>query len=222
MLDRQSAISAATNSNTGGNIEILANNIFSLGNSTITARARGNADGGNIDIQGKNLVLLESSRLTADANTGRGGSIDILAKGLFICQECIISASSRLGVDGVVRIDTLEPEPDFGIVEVPIKLTQPEETVAQACSTQPNVSQSSFTIIGRGGVPPRPSETLSSQSITEFNQILEQQTQSQPAKSSILPRPARNWYRNHQGKIILTAQPLSNHPQFNSPDCHVR
>lgn len=223
VLNRQGSISAATNSNTGGNIEILANNIFSLGESTITAQARGNADGGNIDLQGRNLVLLESSKLTAEANRGRGGSIDILAKGLFICQECIISASSRLGVDGVVDIDTLEPEPDFGIVEVPIKLTQPEETVAQACSNQPNISQSSFTITGRGGLPSRPSETLTSQSLVSFNipSSASQEPQTQ-VSSTTLPRPARNWYQNSQGEIVLTAQPVSNNPRFNSPNCHVR
>ena len=222
VLDREGAISAATNANTGGNIAISANNIFSLGNSTITARAKGSADGGNIDIQGRNLVLLESSRLTADANTGQGGSIDILAKGLFVCQECIISASSRLGVDGVVRIDTLEPEPDFGIVEVPIRLTQPEETVAQACSAQPNATRSRFTITGRGGLPTRPSETLSSQSLTSFNDSRGENIKAQPSKTNNLPRPARNWYQNSQGEIILTAQSWGNDPRFNAPDCHVR
>ena len=222
-LNREGSISAATNSNTGGDINIAANNLFALGNSKITAQANGNADGGNINIQGRNLVLLEASQLTADANMGMGGSIDINAKGLFVCQECIISASSRLGVDGVVEINTLEPEPDFGIVEVPIKLTQPEETVAQACSSSSG-SNSELTIVGRGGLPTSPTETLSGKSIISFgipqqnSQIVEQQRKS----ATILPSPARSWYRNQQGEIILTAQSFANTPQFNSPNCHAR
>jgi filamentous hemagglutinin family protein len=224
LLDRSGAISAATNSNTGGNIDILADNIFSRGNSTITAQAQGSANGGNINIQGRNLVLLEASKLTADANTGMGGSIDINAKGLFVCQECVISASSRLGVDGIVDINTLEPETNFGIFEVPIKLTQPEKTVAQACSATPSSNDSQLRITGRGGLPNSPSEILSSKSIVSFGiPFQNSQTVKETNKNqAVLPAPARNWYQNNQGEIILTAQPASNVPQFNSPDCHVR
>ena len=223
LLDREGAVSAATNSNTGGNIDILANNIFARGNSTITARANGDADGGNINIQGRNLVLLEASQLTAEANMGMGGNIDISAKGLFVCQECIISASSRLGVDGVVEIDTLEPEATFGIVEVPIKLTQPEEAVAQACSNSPRTNQNHLTITGRGGLPNSPTEALSGKSIVSFD--IPQENVSTPIESksaSKLPAPARNWYQNSKGEIILTSQPANASPRFNSPDCHVR
>lgn len=223
VLDREGAISAATNFNTGGNIDILADNIFARGNSTITARASGDADGGNINIQGRNLVLLEASQLTAEANMGMGGNIDISARGLFVCQECIISASSRLGVDGVVEIDTLEPEPTFGIVEVPIKLTQPEETVAQACSNSPSNNDSQLTITGRGGLPHSPTKTLSGKSIVSFDIPQANIPSTVESKSaSKLPAPARNWYQNSKGEIILTAQPATPKPQFNSPDCHVR
>ncbi|MEM8831432.1 MAG: hypothetical protein AAGE96_19030, partial [Cyanobacteria bacterium P01_G01_bin.19] len=223
LLDSEGSISAATSSNIGGDINIAADNIFSLGNSTITATANGDADGGNINIQGRNLVLLEASRLIANANMGMGGNIDIDARGLFVCQECIISASSRLGVDGVVQIDTLEPEADFGIVEVPIKLTQPEETVAQACSNSPSANNSQLIVTGRGGLSDAPSETLSGKSIISFgipqqnNRAIKQNRQQQ-AK---LPSPARSWYQNDKGEIILSALPAAATPQFNSPDCHV-
>ncbi len=223
LLDDRGTISAANNFGNGGNINISTRNIFWRGNSTTTATATGNANGGNISIVGTNLVVLESSQLIAEAESGMGGSIDIDANGLFVCQECLVSASSKLGVDGVVEINTLEPETNFGIVEVPIKLTQPEETVAQVCYNSPNSGNSKLTITGRGGLTPSPSETLSSKSIVSFG-IPQQnnQTIKEDNKQAVLPRPARNWYQNSQGEIILTAQPAADTPQFNSPDCHVR
>ena len=223
LLDDQGTISAANTFGNGGNIDILAGNIFWRGSSKTTATATGNANGGNIKIVGTNLVVLESSSLTAESEGGTGGSIDIDTKGLFICQECVVSASSRLGVDGVVEINTLEPEPNFGIVEVSIKLTQPDQAVAQACYSTPNSDNSKLTIIGRGGLPNSPSETLSSKSIVSFG-IPQQPAQTNRKASqtkAVLPPPARNWYQNSKGEIILTARPAANTPQFN-PDCHVR
>ena len=222
LLDNEGTISAANNSGNGGNINILANNIFWRGSSTTTATATGNANGGNISIIGNNLVVLESSMLTAEAERGMGGRIDIDAKGLFVCQECIISASSILGVDGIVEIDTLEPEPDFGLTEVPIELTQPEETVARACSNSPDTNNSKLTIVGRGGLPPSPNRTLNSQSIISFGIPKQERPVTTKSQQNILPSPARSWYQNNKGEIILTAQPSSNTPRFNSPNCHVR
>ena len=224
LLDDRGTISAANSFGDGGNISILADNIFWRGNSTTTATATGDANGGNINIVGTNLVVLESSQLIAEAERGNGGSIDIDAEGLFVCQECVISASSRLGVDGIVEINTLEPEPVFGIVEVPIELTQPEETVAQACSNSTGSSNSKLVVTGRGGLPPNPNETLNSKSIVSFG-VPRQNLQPNKRKnqsSSILPSPARSWYQNSQGEIILSAQPSTGTPQFNSLDCHVR
>ena len=227
-LDSGGTVSAATNVGEGGDINISAGNIFWRGNSTTTARATGEANGGNINITGRNLVLLESSQLTADAARGSGGNIDINAEGIFICNECVVSAGSMLGTDGVVNIDTLEPNSNLEIVEVPIKLTQPEETVAKACSVKQKPNASKLTISGRGGLPNRPTEALSPDSIVSVgvphNPAPQETTTSQKESASKLPAPAQNWYLNPKGEIILTAnaQGINNNQQYISPDCHVR
>lgn len=216
VLDNRGTISAATNSGTGGNISLQADNIFWLGGSTTTATARGNADGGNIDLQADNLVALEASRLTAEANAGRGGNINVNTRGLFICEECLVSASSRLGIDGIINITTLNPNPELEVIDVPIELTQPEEAVVLACSATAN-NPSSLTIGGRGGLAPRPTEMATSKAIAEFaassDEISTEETQ--------LPPPARNWYVNERGTVVLTARSAGSTPQFNSPDCDV-
>ncbi len=225
LLDDQGTISAATNTGKGGNININAGNIFWKGNSTTTAT--GNADGGNISIKARNLVVLEASRLAADANTGKGGNVNIDAQGLFICNECVASASSKLGIDGMVNINTLEPNPNLEIVNVPIKLKQPEEAVAQACSAEQKPNKSQLIISGRGGLPNRPNDILSSESIVNVGlpQNLAQTDQNKNIESpNKLPAPAHNWYVNSQGIVVLTAQSTATttNSQFNSSDCHVR
>jgi filamentous hemagglutinin family protein len=196
-LNDQGEISAATNLNTGGNINLDANKLFLLG----------------------------ESELTAEANIGRGGNININTDGLLQCAGCRLSASSQLGVDGEVNINTLEPNPNIEIVDIPIQLTEPEESVALACPTnqQPNTSQ--LTISGRGGLPPRPNEPLTSESFVSFGKSNNQRQniRAKTHRNSTLPAPARNWYVNSQGEVVLTAQTATANPaQFNSPDCHVR
>ncbi len=256
LLNREGTISAATNSDTGGDIDIVADNIFWLGNSTTTATASGNADGGNINIRANNVVVLEASQLTADANMGVGGRIDINTQGLFICDECRVSASatSQVGVDGVVNIDTLDLNQNLEIVDIPIQLTQPKDTVALACSVTQKPNASKLTISGRGGLPPRPNEPLTSESIVSFEVLenspqtigdknIDRDSEHSPPKdipdvndehdgiisedNAELPAPARNWYTNDRGVVVLTAQSTTQStaapaPGFNHPNCHVR
>ena len=219
-LDDSGKISAETARGTGGNIKIAADNIFWLGNSTTTATASNQANGGNIEIVADNSIALQGSQLTADADAGRGGNIDVDAKGLFICQTCGVSASSRLGIDGVVNIQTLIFNPDFEAVDLPIQLAQPESAVDLACSSNTG-NGSSLTVNGRGGLPPRPSEVLSSKSLVEFADSIAQDEARESIPVTKLPAPARSWHVDSQGKIILTAS-SAKQANFNSPGCHVQ
>ncbi|MGF1541967.1 MAG: filamentous hemagglutinin N-terminal domain-containing protein, partial [Pleurocapsa sp.] len=225
-LDDRGKISAATQSGTGGDIILNAGNIVWQGNSIITATAAKEGNGGNVTIDSDSLVVLDNSRLTAEADRGRGGNIQINTQGLFICQECEVSASSQLGIDGVVEIETLEPNSKLEIVNLPQKLTQPQTTVAIACSTEKNANTSELTITGRGGLPPRPQEPLNSESVVNFNPPVTTKDSNLTIKNTAsLPPPARSWYVNHQGMVVLTARSAATLPHnstLTTPDCHVR
>ena len=227
-LDRQGTISAATQSGTGGNIMLDAGNIIWRGGSTTTATAAGSGNGGNIIINADNVVLLEGSQITADAEEGIGGNIQINSQGLFVCGECQISASSRLGVDGGVKIETIEPNSRLQTVNLPQQPTQPTKAVAVACAADRQTDTSELTITGRGGLPPRPQEPLSSESIIDFDAPVAQVKQPlnfATKASSTLPPPARSWYVDPKGTVVLTAQSSETAPhdvRLNSPDCHVR
>lgn len=226
-LDQQGTISAATQSGTGGNIFIDVDNVIWRGQSTTTATSTEAGDGGNIFINANNLVALESSQLAAEANEGMGGNINIETQGLFVCQECQISASSQLGVDGVVEIETIRPVTQLEAVDLPQQLTQPQEAVAIACKADSQANSSELTITGRGGLPPRPQEPLSSQSLITFGNYATTQPKRSPEateNTSQLPPAAHSWYLNDRGTVVLATQTttIPNNVTATNPDCHVR
>ena len=221
-LDNQSTITADTQSGGGGNIFISTDNIFWRGASSTSATARGSGNGGNIVFNAKNLVVLEGSRISADAFMGMGGNIEIDTQGLFICGECEVTASSTLGLDGIVDIETLEPT-NLDALDVPQQPTQAQEVVAVGCPSQRGASNSQLTITGRGGLPSRPQELLNAQSIIEFADSKTQIERSPDTIKKTLPPPARSWYKDAQGNVILTAQTmgsLSENSALNFLDCH--
>ena len=225
LLDNGGTISAATQSGVGGNINLQADNIFGRRGSETTATAGGTADGGNIQIEAQNLIVLENSKLTANAERGRGGNIQINTQNFFICPECIVSASSELGVDGQVNLNVLEPNTNLETVNLPQQLTQAEDIVTLACSTPQNSPSSTLNITGRGGLPPRPSETLSSESLVSFTDNNSATENGNPnTVNSPLPPPARGWYVTSQGEVILTSNSVNTVPfdsRANVPDCQI-
>lgn len=223
-LDGQSSIFAATQSGGGGNVFLNADNIIWRGGSFTTATAGGTGNGGNISIDANILVALEASQITADAFIGMGGNIQINAQNLFVCGECKISASSQLGVDGVVEIETLEPN-TLDSFDIPQKLTQPQESVAVACPSQRRANISQLTITGRGGLPRRPQELLNAESLIEFDDSAAQAERSPSVSQTTLPAPARSWYKDAQGTVVLTARAagaVPNNSVSNPVDCRVR
>ena len=222
-LNNQSVISADTQSGGGANIVLNADNIFWQGSSVTSARARSTGDGGNITLNANNLVALEASKIQADAVEGRGGNIEIDTQGLFICQECQISASSQLGVDGVVDIETIQPNTQLEILDIPQQPTQPQETVALACPTNAtNTSQ--LTVTGRGGLPPRPQAPLNSSSLITFdnNNSTKVKPSNRDGNAAMLPSPARSWYVNPDGTVVLSARASAtavDNSATNIPNC---
>jgi filamentous hemagglutinin family protein len=219
MLDRQGGISADTQSGGGGNIILNADHLIWRGESFTTATSRGTGNGGNITLNSNNLLVLEDSRITANAFMGMGGNIQVDTQGLFICQTCQVTASSELGLDGLVDIETLEPT-TLSSLEIPQQPTQPQQEVAVACPSEPRKNISQLTITGRGGLPNRPQELLNARSLIEFPPVAATKT---PIKQATLPPPARGWYRQPNGEVMLTAQNMVGSPHnspINTVNCH--
>ncbi|MHC5597302.1 MAG: two-partner secretion domain-containing protein [Nostoc sp.] len=227
ILNDRALLSATTKSGEGGNISVQSNSLLMRHNSQISATAGGSGNGGNINITGfssANVVtLLEGSQITADAVQGMGGNISINTRGFFVCRTCQITASSQLGIAGQISIITPEAERNFEVIDLPQEVAKPEQVVAQACRATTSQNRSEFTITGRGGLPPRPSEQLSSGALISF-QPADTSAATEVNNTSQLPPPARGWYVNAQGVLVLASQTPNATPYSSgltsSNNCH--
>ena len=115
--------------------------------------------------------LIKTATFIANAFQGNGGKINITDQGIFGLQyrdrptptTSDINASSEFGVDGAVKINTPNADPSQGLVSLPAVPIETE--VAQACTLGGSQQQSEFVVTGRGGLPPNPTEALSSDAI---------------------------------------------------------
>ena len=217
------SIIGATVQGSGANITLEVRDSLQLrGNSQISTTAGENGDGGNIKITADTLAILENSSISADAGR-QGGNVQITTKGIFSLPNAI-TASSAQGAQfsGNVLINTPDIQPTQGLIAPPEKFLSPENQVASACASEKGQNRSQFIITGRGGLPPDPTEPLSSETVRVSSSKLSSDHNS--ITSVQLPQPATGWGVNHKGELILIAN-TANLPgqssQIPSANCHV-
>ncbi len=215
---------ATTAAGDRGNITVRSQSLQMRRGSEITTTATGEATGGSIDIDTKVLIAfpdIEDSDIIADAEQGRGGNIDIDADAIFGIQqrnrqttENDITASSQLGSNGTIQLNTLEIDPDQGLVQLPAELVDASGLIAQGC---PAIgSENKFTITGRGGLPPNPSQRLSTEAVLTSWATLDPPLvanradagETAPKDTNSAPNQiveAQSWAIAPTGEVILTA-----------------
>ncbi|MEX0269709.1 filamentous hemagglutinin N-terminal domain-containing protein [Leptolyngbyaceae cyanobacterium UHCC 1019] len=223
-------LTATTQLGEGGNIRIKTEgSVILRRDSDIRTNAFGTGNGGNITfaVGGAIVaVLSEDSDVLASAVTGRGGNI--FAKAIAILgfrqfnkvetSESDFIATSELGIDGVVTLDTRNPQPN---TPLPNRLDSP--SLALGCAASPGVANrdrpaNRFFYAGRGGLPPNPSEALSSSALWEDGRSLSvSSTPSAPQKQVAVPAviiEATGWVREADGTISLVADGASSNLSF--------
>ena len=204
-----------------------------------TAEARGN--GGNITINTPNGFIVsvpnENSDITANAFNGSGGVIKINALGIYNftqrsredlmrelgtndpnllkpqrLQTNDITAFSQTNpiLSGQVNIITPNIDPARGLVQLPTVEVNPPKLISSACAS---ASDNSFTITGRGGLPPSPDEPLTNDVIWTDARIpatTQQSSNKPPIKPHSKPKaepiaivPATGWVFNGLGEVTL-------------------
>ena len=157
-------LNADTVAGDSANISLTSPNIQLRYGSRITTNATQTATGGNINIDTNTLVALENSDITANAEESFGGQISIIAQGIFGTQfrefltpESDITASSELGAEfnGVVEINTIGTDPNSGLVQLPTGLADSSKKIASGCGKN---QTGNFTVVGRGGLPESPNK----------------------------------------------------------------
>ncbi|MFN6566022.1 filamentous hemagglutinin N-terminal domain-containing protein [Dendronalium sp. ChiSLP03b] len=231
LVDDRARISVASIFGEGGNIFINAGTVILNHNAVIESDADpsakafpkpditidSTANGGNTIINADNLVLANNSSIVANAVKGQGGNIRIRVQGFFVSPDSVISANSQLGIDGVVEINKPDADPSRGLVTLPTNLVDASGLIAQNCSVggaTTALQQSEFVVTGRGGLPPNPSEPLTSDAIWQDLQphaLLNEKLSNSQEKARISQPPtaiveAQGWVIGADGDIILVAQ----------------
>ena len=190
--------SAETERGNEGNINLNASDIRFFNSSIATTNAQSDSTGGNITINTDTLVL-ERSDLTAKAERGRGGNIRINAQSIFTDNFSSIDASSDVGIDGTVEINR-QLEPTQALVELSASVVDASDLVTESCVAY---ADSSFTITGRGGLPPNPTGLLRGRALWLDETI-----------ASIMNPPvlieATGWKTHANGQVELVYRHLGN------------
>ncbi|MBW4494010.1 MAG: filamentous hemagglutinin N-terminal domain-containing protein [Oscillatoria princeps RMCB-10] len=154
-----------------GNINIQTQNAILRGGSGITTNSQGSDPGGNITITTDNLVALENSDITANAKNSFGGQVRISASGIFGTDyrkqptpASDITATSDLGASfsGTVSINTPDADPSAGLLALPADVVDLARLIVSGCE---RYKGSSFTVTGRGGIPPSPDALLAAEQV---------------------------------------------------------
>ena len=218
IVANDASLSASTFSGNGGNIAVQTNALQLRHNSEISTEAQGTGNGGNITIDTVNLVLLEDSDITANAEAGQGGNILITTEGIFVSPDSSITASSQFGIDGIVQINNPDVDSTQGIVELSQTPVEASDRVVSGCGA--DALENSFAFIGRGGLPPNPSQQLISDrpwtDLRDLSTLRGQNTASTPeANTTGKLVEANGWMVHPDGKIELVALvDNSRSPQF--------
>ncbi|AOW98820.1 hypothetical protein BJP34_04570 [Moorena producens PAL-8-15-08-1] len=250
-LDNNSRITAET-AGTKGNIILEARDIRLLNRSLILTDAK-DTDGGNIVIDTDTLVGLGNSDITANALKAEvdnstiveGGRVEINAKGIFglefrdrLTKDNDITATSDSGpsLNGEVILNISQVDPTSGLNQLPGILVDAEAILANdLCGFENNriAGGSSFTITGKGGLPPTPEDPVINAHRTvrwrtrprlpSTRQPLQAQPSVRPRQDKKVIIEAQGWVIAKDGTIILTAQPFNGTPVeqiFPNLDCH--
>jgi filamentous hemagglutinin family protein len=229
LLENRGSINAETKGGEGNITFHEANDITLRNNSSIITNATDSANGGNITINTGVLLALpptgsDGSDIKAIANRGNGGNIKITAQGIFGIKERKardgnqtndIDASSQFGRSGQVDINTAN-NPNNGLTELPETVVDPDTQVAQNPCNRGWGNE--LTVSGRGGLPPSPSQDLSSEATqvklvepvqasngTQNNPGTQEKTSSLDSVPEAIIAPARGWVYNKKGQVVLVA-----------------
>lgn len=166
-LQNRAAIVTETASGQGGNIAIqLQDLLFLRDASLISATSPAAGSGSNLRFSGGYIIGFpsENSDIIATTAGGTGGTIQIASRGVFgftprTDSSVISDVISRvpLQVQGQAIVSTLGDDPSKGLTRLPDDVLDTSNQIVVGC---PAEGGNKFTIPGRGGLLPNPSEIV--------------------------------------------------------------
>ena len=228
-LDKNATLSADTTStSTNPNqatININSRDLILRRGSNITANATGSdVIGGNINIDTSILAAVENSPISANSADFRGGKIKINTSGIVRSFDSDITARGvSQEFNGTVLINTPDTDPSRGLLKLPISVVDTPKLIASSCSAF-GKNGSSFTITGRGGLPPSPDDFLTSDVLWSDTRLptatAQQHRSDKPAKPKPVEIiPATGWVINDKGDVTLISSVPNATSSVSPPTC---
>jgi filamentous hemagglutinin family protein len=165
---RNATIATSALAADGGNIGVQAGRMLHLDHSAITTSVQGgDGNGGNITIDPR-FVILDHSRVIANAWGGHGGNIGITAGTFIQDPPSVITASSKLGIDGVITVDSPTNDVAGALAILPESFLGEVNLASNACAARTMADSSSLVLEGASEVLPGegPVPTRDSQAAT--------------------------------------------------------
>lgn len=106
--------------------------------------------------------LQSDGAILARAVEDNGGNIVLVVDTLLQDTSAIVNADSALGNAGTVAIDAPEQNLNAAVSTLDVALVDASDLIRQVCDVARYTQRSSLTVEGSGGVPPAPSDYLSS------------------------------------------------------------
>ncbi|MCS6813311.1 MAG: S-layer family protein [Cyanobacteria bacterium] len=166
-LQNRAAIVTETASGQGGNIAIQLQDLLFLRDAgLISATSPTAGSGSNLRFSGGYIIGFpsENSDIIATTVGGTGGTIQIASRGVFgftprTDSSAISDITTRasLQVQGQTIVTTLGDDPSKGLIQLPDDVLDTSNQIVVGC---PAEGGNKFTIPGRGGLLPNPSEIV--------------------------------------------------------------
>ena len=162
-LSNGSSITASAAGN-GGNIRLSARDLFFLDHSSVVATAgtslltgaRGGAAGagGNISID-PTFIILDHGTISGNAALGAGGSIFLQAEYFFSSESALTATGSTAGT---VTISSSGLDLSNALTTLAGQFVDASTRLQERCTMRLGGDNSSFLVVGRGGVEDSPDE----------------------------------------------------------------
>ncbi|MDM8566116.1 filamentous hemagglutinin N-terminal domain-containing protein [Candidatus Halobeggiatoa sp. HSG11] len=161
-LTKGGTINTSTQNAGGGNIDITARNLlYSQGSNIETSVFGGTGNSGNITVKEPIFVVLNDTKIHARADEGRGGNI-LVSSDQFIASNSSLDASSNLGIDGEVKIDSLDIEMEGFLVILPGSFVNADELMTTPCNQRLAENLTSLVVVSTEGYPSSTDDLLPS------------------------------------------------------------
>ncbi|HSA80099.1 MAG TPA: hypothetical protein VLE23_04705, partial [Geminicoccaceae bacterium] len=153
----------------GGEIRLLVGDVIDLRDSAVTTSVAGGADptAGNITID-PTILIIDGSRIQANAPAGSGGTVTIVADNILVPGGDFQALLDRKDISatggdptraGTIAVSAPEVDLSGGLVVVEGAFID-TAPLRERCGSRRDIGVSSFTGVGRGGLPPSPDGPL--------------------------------------------------------------